>query len=307
MAEPQATTPNVAGGATSGKRGPAYPSIGLEDAVKLAHRLWDKEKKNAVPVASAAIAWGYSEKSSSVRGMVAATIAFGLLKDIGSGDDRKVQLSERALNIVLDAPDKLVMLQTAVRGPKIYADLLQKWSVHELPSDNTLKLYLIKDYNLNANAVDGFLKDFRASIGYAKLDKAAALPQDNPDSGNDQKDLKIGDYVQWEPNGVLQFSPPKKITQLSHDGQFAFVEGSSTGLPVGELTVVEGQTLPPGGTTPLGVPVFKPAPVGSRQDIFSLNEGQVILQWPAQLSQESYDDFESWVQLQLRKIKRSIQ
>ena len=43
-----------------------------------------------------------------------------------------------------------------------------------------------------------------------------------------------------------------------------------------------------------------------RQDVFSLDEGQVVLQWPVQMSVESYEDFESWIQLQLRKIKRSI-
>jgi hypothetical protein len=46
--------------------------------------------------------------------------------------------------------------------------------------------------------------------------------------------------------------------------------------------------------------------VGFRQDIFSLDEGPVVLRWPEKLSAESYEDFEDWIQLQLRKIKRSI-
>ena len=45
---------------------------------------------------------------------------------------------------------------------------------------------------------------------------------------------------------------------------------------------------------------------GTKQDTFSLEEGQVVLQWPDRLSAESYEDFESWIQLQLKKIKRSI-
>jgi hypothetical protein len=33
-------------------------------------------------------------------------------------------------------------------------------------------------------------------------------------------------------------------------------------------------------------------------------EGQVILQWPEKMSQESYDEFVDWIELQLRKIAR---
>lgn len=45
---------------------------------------------------------------------------------------------------------------------------------------------------------------------------------------------------------------------------------------------------------------------GMRQDIFTLDEGQVVLQWPEKLSQESFDDFEMWLQLIIRKTKRSL-
>jgi len=45
---------------------------------------------------------------------------------------------------------------------------------------------------------------------------------------------------------------------------------------------------------------------GNRRDIFSLDEGQVILEWPEKMSSESFEDFQSWLELQLRKIKRSI-
>ena len=36
-------------------------------------------------------------------------------------------------------------------------------------------------------------------------------------------------------------------------------------------------------------------------------EGEVVLQWPEPLSSESYEDFESWLKLVLRKVKRSVQ
>ena len=45
--------------------------------------------------------------------------------------------------------------------------------------------------------------------------------------------------------------------------------------------------------------------VGMNSDTFSLDEGQVILQWPAKMSPESYEDFKSW--FDWSQVKRSEQ
>ena len=45
---------------------------------------------------------------------------------------------------------------------------------------------------------------------------------------------------------------------------------------------------------------------GMKQDVFSLEEGDAVIQWPAQLSEESYEDFEAWMNLVLRKAARSV-
>lgn len=43
-----------------------------------------------------------------------------------------------------------------------------------------------------------------------------------------------------------------------------------------------------------------------RQDIFSLSEGPVTIQWPASLSAESYEDVADWLEIVKRKIGRSV-
>ncbi len=45
---------------------------------------------------------------------------------------------------------------------------------------------------------------------------------------------------------------------------------------------------------------------GIALDTFTLNEGVVALQYPTSLSRESFEDLETWANLQLRKIKRCI-
>ena len=45
---------------------------------------------------------------------------------------------------------------------------------------------------------------------------------------------------------------------------------------------------------------------GIKEDVFNLEEGSVVVQYPERLTQESFDDFESYLQLVIRKAKRSI-
>ena len=45
---------------------------------------------------------------------------------------------------------------------------------------------------------------------------------------------------------------------------------------------------------------------GTNQDVFTLEEGEVVLLWPNRLSQESFEDFKGWIELVLRKAKRAI-
>lgn len=45
---------------------------------------------------------------------------------------------------------------------------------------------------------------------------------------------------------------------------------------------------------------------GMKEDVFTLDEGDAVFQWPERLSQESYEDLEAWAKLILRKIQRSV-
>lgn len=47
-------------------------------------------------------------------------------------------------------------------------------------------------------------------------------------------------------------------------------------------------------------------PIGMKEDVFTLKEGDVVLQWPGQLSLESFKDLEEWTKLIMRKIQRHV-
>ncbi len=48
---------------------------------------------------------------------------------------------------------------------------------------------------------------------------------------------QVGDYVQWTSDGVDQFKPARKVRQ--NQDRHVWVDGSQTGIPISEVTVVE--------------------------------------------------------------------
>ena len=113
---------------------------------------------------------------------------------------------------------------------------------------------------------------------------------------------EIGDCVQWESQGGMQFKEPKKVRAISTDGTHAFVDGSPTGLPIVELSKV---------MAALGTPqvadsyIYASPNKNMREDVFSLSEGRVVIQWPAPLSAEGIADLKDWLKIVERKITRS--
>jgi hypothetical protein len=45
---------------------------------------------------------------------------------------------------------------------------------------------------------------------------------------------------------------------------------------------------------------------GTKEDVFTLSHGDVVLQWPDTLTQDEYDDTTGWLDLIKRKLKRSV-
>jgi len=73
-----------------------------------------------------------------------------------------------------------------------------------------------------------------------------------------------------------------------------------------DMHVVEESAPPAAGRQRLANPLPIPLEENTRRDIFSLTEGQVVLQWPGSLSKESFEDLGAWLDLVKRKIGRSV-
>lgn len=302
-------------------RSPQFPFISLEKAVSRVGELESKYAHNSARASNASGVWDYSPKSSGALQTIAALLAYGLLEDEGSRENRRLKVSALGMTILKDQRPgaREGALKKAALLPPVMSELWNDWGAKRPPTPECVST-LHLDMGFSQDAATRAVAIYDANIAYASLGDSDKLPQvetpgiDGEAHGDKDKrrespppsGIKAGDFVQWESSGVLQFEAPRKVTSFSSDEQFVFVEGSMTGLPIAEVSL---QSMPQQTETPMDTlqpPVKPPAP-GAKQDTFSLDEGQVVLQWPSKMSKNSYEDFKDWIELQVRKIGRAVE
>lgn len=169
-------------------RSPAYPSITIDEAVERAHVLYKKEGKHPALVRAAAAHWGYKPKSSGGLTVISALKAYGLLIDEGSGTDRKVRLSDDGMAIARDerevSPERDLLIANLALKPKI---LLEMWSTYgtELPSEDTVKHFLVVGRGYNPSAVGDIIKVYQAATDR----HASAILSGFDDISDEQDDI----------------------------------------------------------------------------------------------------------------------
>lgn len=159
-------------------RSPAFPFISLRAAIDRAKEFYKEERRSAAPVSVAVKHWGYKEKSSGGIQTIAALKYFGLLSDTGSGDTRKVQLSDLGLRIVMDertvSLERDALIKKAALLPKIYARLWNQWQTN-IPSEETVRHHLRVDLKFSDTTVDTFIRGYKDTISFAKLTDSDTL------------------------------------------------------------------------------------------------------------------------------------
>ncbi|HEX8469336.1 MAG TPA: hypothetical protein VF620_16190 [Allosphingosinicella sp.] len=156
------------------ERSPNFPFISLKRAIERVEALHASHKKEASRLVAIAPTWGYGLKSSGLLQTVAALKQYGLVEDAGSGDDRKVQVSDLARRIILDTRPgaREDAIKESARRPRLIAEYISKW-VPDRPSDAHCVSELELDRGFTADAARGFLRVFDETVAYAKLDEEA--------------------------------------------------------------------------------------------------------------------------------------
>jgi hypothetical protein len=209
-------------------RSPAYPYVSLPKAIDLARKFWDIEHHHAARASRAIEHLGFSAKSGPGAQSLAALIQFGLLEDSGIKDARMVKLTPLALRILGDSdassPARQAAIRQAAQLPKLYAELVAKYGAQSLPSERTLRDYLLFDRKFNTEVVDDALRAFRETIAFANLASSDTIttPEAEQPKGESTSDGIRGDtHMQTAgvtpkvaaPIGAAPPPPPPGATQ----------------------------------------------------------------------------------------------
>lgn len=166
------------------ERSPAYPAIDLESAIQRLSTVYEKESRQPVPVSVLMEHWNFTPKSSYGLQTVAALLKYELMEDEGSGLDRSVKITDLGLSILI--PENESEKQTAIRKAALSPAIIDDVWTHfegQLPSDGTIKVYLIRHKGFNPRSVDEVIGIIRRTIDFSKLSYGNQTEDEYPSSG----------------------------------------------------------------------------------------------------------------------------
>jgi hypothetical protein len=208
-------------------RSPSFPYVDLKEALEKAELFRLKEGRNAASFEVGVSHWRYSPKSSGAKQTVAALRAFGLLDSEGP-----LKLTDTALRVLMDkrepSPEREGLIRKLALNPPMHKRLWERYGVH-LPSHANLRHALIFDDGFNENAVEDFIKEYKATIEFARLAESGSMPSEDEERDENPSSGGVMQQPQYTPPTAAPSAPP--------------VPRQSTAPPV--PPVFAGATLPP--------------------------------------------------------------
>lgn len=142
-------------------RSPAYPAIGLKEAVDKTNDVFKQDYQNPITRADAAKHMGYTGLNGKSLGVLSALIKYGLLE--GRGNNTRV--SDAAVMIIAHpagAAERIGALKEAAAKPELFADLDARFQGGKA-SDQAIRSYLLTQKFIPA-AADAAIRSYRETI-----------------------------------------------------------------------------------------------------------------------------------------------
>jgi hypothetical protein len=154
------------------ERSPSFPFIPLRKAIDRAVAMFAAHRRSPARISVVGETWAFSPSSSGLVQTVAALRAYGLLDDVGRGEDRRLQISDLATRILSDSRPgaRESAIHEAATKPKILAEYLQEW-LPTRPSDAHCISELTLDRGFTPDAAASFIRVFDDNISFAGLKK----------------------------------------------------------------------------------------------------------------------------------------
>lgn len=170
-------------------RSPNYPGISLPKAIELAQTVYDDVAQHELPVASLTSKWGFKKPTTGPASTTyAAMKKYGLIEDHGTGDSRVGKLTDLAVEILHpSSPDRQGAIQRAALNPAIHKEWWERYRL-KIPPWEALEWDLVEKGPWTATGLRGFLREYRETMTFAKLDPAGKVAREEPTQEGDNGD-----------------------------------------------------------------------------------------------------------------------
>lgn len=162
-------------------RSPAYPAISLERAIQRVRQLYARDRQFPIPVSSVPEIWGYTNLNGPSSLAISALKKFGLVSDEGTKEDRRITVTDSAVNILnhpsSDAREEAI--RTAALLPPIHRELWDAYKT-DLPSDANLEWRLTRERGFTETGAKEFIREWRETMEFAGLSGATELGSSEP-------------------------------------------------------------------------------------------------------------------------------
>jgi len=166
--------------------GSRFPFINLDKALTRASQFYQAAGDHDTLISDAFAVWSYSQKSSGGFQTISALKMYGLLRDSGTGDSRRVALTQDALRYFRDErpEERNRLVQKFGLSPKLLTALWNAWR-DTPPADSIARSHLKVDRGLSEQAARSLLGVYKDNLDFAGLkgsDKLEDIDSD-PDEG----------------------------------------------------------------------------------------------------------------------------
>lgn len=225
-------------------RSPSYPNLSLPSAISAVAKIESKYRASPVDRGDAAKLLGYSSLSGPANKTLASLSTYGLVESSGKGEMKVTPLAKAILH-PKDKDERNAALRAAAFTPNLFNELQERFKDISPPEEG-VETFLNRQ-GFNQNAVRPAAKAYLNTLSY--LEEAGASKSNSTQSSNAAESsltgeatgryggAQVGDLVQWESNGALQFEKPERVRMVSEDGLWVAIEGSETGVPMNEVIV----------------------------------------------------------------------
>jgi hypothetical protein len=144
------------------ERSPNYPSIGFGDALALAKKIFDKDRRHPMSPDTAAKHLGYAGVNGTSKILVSALRKYGLLEP----HDGQLRISDDAAGVILlgkDSSERKEKIRRLALRPGLFQELIQEFP-DGLPSDENLSATLQYRYKFTGAAATRVIQSLRESL-----------------------------------------------------------------------------------------------------------------------------------------------